>query len=509
MGVEVHHPLYDAMLPDWELLRDAYLGERAVKALGRAYLPATAGMVMDGMEKTTDKGWLAYSAYVKRAVFPEFVKEAVESMIGVMHSKPAVFELPPALEPLLEQATLRKESLQMLLRRINEQQICRGRIGMLADAPNGVGTALPYIAIYPAEAIINWDEGTRDGTVVDNLNLVVLDETETERQPDGFEWKLVRKYRVLVLGDPKANEKIDQGAVYRVGVFREDKGGFTFSEDALIEPAIQGTKLDRIPFVFVNSKDIVPTPDTPPLLGLANLAMTVYRGEADYRQALFMQGQDTLVVIGGDKEEVYRTGAGASITPPIQGDAKFIGVASEGLAEMRSAIENDHARAGRKTNELVNETSNDRESGDALRIRVAARTATLNQIAITGAFALQEMLRMIATWVGADPEKVKVTPNLDFVDEQLPPADLVDLMTAKGLGAPIALESIHKYMQKRGMTDLAFEEEVELIEGDKDLGILPVPATDEDGPADDAPPGQQPPGGKAPAKKPAAKPPAK
>lgn len=488
MGVDSHHPLYDENLPDWELLRDSYKGERQVKSRGRSYLPATAGMVLDGMSSATDKGQLAYAAYVTRAVFPEFVKEATEAMLGVMHNKPAVIEVPPIMEPLLEKATLRKESLEMLLRRINEEQLSVGRLGLIADVVEGTAEKLPYIAMYYAEDVINWDEGSGDGTVVDMLNLVVLDESTAERQPDGFEWKQKRKFRVLVRGDPTNADDASAKALYQVGEFREDTS-LTFSSDKLVTPSLSGRTLNRIPFVFVNAKDIVPAPDKGPLLGLANIGMAVYRGEADYRQALFMQGQDTLVVIGGDENATYRIGANGAIFPPIGGNAEFIGVNSEGLSEMRSALENDHARAGRKAGELISDTSKDRESGDALRIRVASRTATLNQIAQAGAFALQEILRIIAEWVGADPTKVTVKPNLDFADAELLAADLVQLMTAKSLGAPISLESIHDIMLKRGMTEQTFEEEVERITAEKDLGILPEPATDPNGPAEDAPPG--------------------
>ena len=103
------------------------------------------------------------------------------------------------------------------------------------------------------------------------------------------------------------------------------------------------------------------------------------------------------------------------------------------------------------------------ESGEALQMRVAARTATLNSIALTGAFALQSILRIAARWIGANPDEVIVTPNLDFADEQLEGKTLVDFMNAKMLGAPISIESIHKVMQDRGLTDFSLEQELTKI----------------------------------------------
>ena len=49
MGLESVHPLYAEHQPDWEQLRDAAKGERAVKAKGQKYLPPTSGMILDGL----------------------------------------------------------------------------------------------------------------------------------------------------------------------------------------------------------------------------------------------------------------------------------------------------------------------------------------------------------------------------------------------------------------------------------------------------------------------------
>lgn len=477
-NVDSKHPLYQEFAPDWEQMRDTYRGQRVVKDRGDKYLPPTSGMIEDGAAtgKAT-AGEKAFAAYLMRAVFPELVGDAVEAMLGVMHYKPPTINLPAPLEALIDRATLRNESLAVLLRRINEEQLVTGRVGLLADVPDGqpVGEAMPYIAMYKAEAPINWDEGERDQTVVDSLNLVVIDETEEVRQADGFEWERKEKYRVLILGDLVANEREGSGAIYRVGVFTENN---TFSEAAMLAPSIGGKTAQEIPFVFINTKDVVATPDDPPLLGLSNLTLTIYRGEADYRQALFMQGQDTLVTIGLQVEEgkSVRTGAGARIDLPNSpdADAKYIGVSSEGLTEMRTALENDYTRGESRATALVEAVGGAAESGEALRVRVAARTASLNQIALTGAFGLQELLKKVARWMGLAPavvDEIEVVPNLDFVSDSLDGLTLVNYMTAKSLGAPWSLESLHELMQARGLTELTFEEEIEKMEAEAEEGL--------------------------------------
>ena len=178
-----------------------------------------------------------------------------------------------------------------------------------------------------------------------------------------------------------------------------------------------------------------------------------------------MQGQDTLVRVGivGESEPV-RTGAGACIDVPLNGDAKYIGVSSNGLPEQRQALAADYARAYQKSGQLMDATSRVKESGDALRIRVAAQTATLPQIAKTGAAGLERVLKKLAVWYGADPDKVRITPNLRFSDADINGQTLVSLIQAKSLGAPLSEESIHEFLRTQGATQLSYEDELAKIE---------------------------------------------
>lgn len=483
MSVDSTHPLYAEALEDWVTITDTHAGERAIKAKGVLYLRPTSGMISDGMSLGQD-GLAAYINYKIRARFPDSVNTAVDALVGIMHTKSPTIQLPVVMEPMMDNATNLGESLEVLLRRINVAQLISGRIGLLLDIPQdaAVGT-LPYIATYNAIDILNWDDGKANADLVfKNLNLVSLYEGGPVRNVD-FDWQQKDKYRVLVLGDVLANEGSGQG-VYRVGVF--EQRGTAFSEANLIEPSLAGRTLDFIPFTFINASDIVAAPDKPPLLGLAALALGIYRGEADYRQALFMQGQDTLVVSGvSDKDQSFRTGAGAAIILPVGGAAKFIGVDSTGLSEMRSALENDKAEAAQKGGNLIDTSSRAKESGDALRIRVVARTATLNQIAKTGAFGLQRSLRQVAMWIGANPDEVVVTPNLDFVNDTLGGEELIKLATAKSLGAPLSNISIHKQMEEKGLTDMTLDEEMDAIEEEQPVGGATELGSPEDDEEDD------------------------
>lgn len=460
------HPLYTHFMKDWETMRDTYAGERSVKERGEKYLRPTSGMVLDGMNPG-NLGYKAYEAYRDRAVFHDFVQDGVLYYIGMMFQKPPSINIPKKLEPMRDCATLQHESLEQLLRRTNEQQLVTGRFGLMLDMPEKPIVTperplLPYIASYNAEAITNWDVGFRDEVDVPKLNLVVLDESGYKRTGT-FEWKWQQAFRVLVLGEP---DKDEAEGVYQQALFSGEQ--VSYDPGALFAPNIMGKTLDEIPFVFVNSQDNLPQPAKPPLLGLANIALAIYRGEADYRQNLFMQGQDTLVVIGGNKDDTYRTGAGSVINlRPGQGvDAKFIGVTAAGLAEQKAALENDKMQARNKSGSLIDTRSKDKESGAALATRVAAQAATLNALGNAGANALQRLLKAAASWVGADPEEVEVKPNTEYTEQQFLAADLQALVAAKNQGAPLSWETIHDIMLERGMTQLSYEEELERMENE-------------------------------------------
>lgn len=481
MALDSVHPAFAEQSPEWVKLRDFSKGERAVKAKTVEYLPPSKGMILDGLGNNalnkSNLGQEVYDAYLMRAVFPEYIADALEIFMGMLHNKSPVIELPPEMEPMRGNATEIGEGLELLLQRINLEQLTTGRLGILLDLPAKPDprNPMPFIALYIAEAIRNWDNDAI-GDERAELSFVVLNESGYARNVE-FEWEVRTKYRVLMIEVPEG------GGIrtYKCAAFSDGAGTPNYDPTMLRAPAIRGKTLEAIPFVFINSKDITPDPDEAPLIGLARLCAAIYRGEGDYRQNLFMQGQDTLVIIGErakgladldglPTEEPLRTGAGSRIELEAGGDAKYVGVQSQGLTEQRYALENDRKRAESRSGQLIDASKGDKESGTALKTRVGAQTATLNQIAKTGALALEMVLKKAAAWMGADPEKVKVTPNLEFADYQMSGQDLVNLMTAKRTqGAPLSQESIHRLMVQGNLTRLDFPTEEALIKAEEEF----------------------------------------
>lgn len=500
------HPDLEAVIEDYVLVRDCYAGSRRVKERDVIYLPPTAGMVEDGLYATasatgTDAfntnsvGYKRYQAYLTRAYFPEFVEEAAEKLVGLMHREPASIKLPAQLEPMRKVATKKGESLLALLRRINLEQLLTGRVGLLVDVAPGRPT--PHVVTYVAERITNWDDESLEADFgLSRLSMLVLDETRRTRRggEQGVAWEEQKRFRMCFLapaGGEGASLVTAQTLVYQT--FLETDG----TQGTTVVPQFAGRPLQDIPFSFIGATDLLSTPGIIPMLKLANVALLAYRGEADYRQSLFMQGQDTLVRIGHTPDETNdpdntRVGAGSVIDVQVGGDAKFIGVTGDGLPEQAKALERDYARAGALGSRLVEPHGSQAESGEALRIRVAAATASLRQIAFTGAAGLEAILKLCARWVGANEDEVEVIPNYDFAETREEPRGAGDLMDAKLKGLPISQRSIHRWLAENDFTRLTYEDELKEIEQEEPLvdpalarGDAPKPDEEPEGDADD------------------------
>lgn len=485
MSMKARHPAFTAHELDWQQMRDCFIGQRAIKARREYYLPPTSGMVFDGMNNENEPGYQAYDSYLARAFFPDEVRSAVDGLTGIMHRQTAKIEVPPKLQPALPRLTVDNETADSLLRKINEAQLIEGRIGIVADVPTAAApNALPFAVVYNAKSIVNWST-FRPNDGPEEFEFVVLDETGPELSPGTMEWKEQEIYRVLALAERLISRSIltAQQIGYSDGYVVGEVRGSDLNLATWVQPSLGGRVLKKIPFTVVNGMDLNPYPDTPPLLGLSHLALAIYRGEADYRQALFLQGQETLVVIGAEEElnedgtvAERRIGAGAKIDLPEGGDAKYVGVAADGLGEMRSSLDSDYKKAGERGMRLMDTSEGGgQQSGDALRQRIAAKTASLVGIAVAGAAGLASVLKHMCLWMGVE-EKVRVDPSIDFANAELTGREALDWTSAKQMGFPVSQRTLHKILEEREMTELTFEEELAEIADEEPLAIPPPTA---------------------------------
>jgi hypothetical protein len=377
--VAAKHPQWTARADLWQLMRDTSGGEGDVKGAGDEYLPQPSGFGAQA-----DGGRALYAAYQKRAQFPEIVSPTIHGMVGVIHRTDAQIEMPAAMEPLWEKATKDGLPLEALHRRITGELLTTGRYALLADAATE-GSDLPWLAGYSAEALINWS---------DDRSMFVLDESGLQRQ--GFRWEQQQRYRVLEL----------VGGRYRVQTYT----GTERTAGEALEPTGRGNAaLTAIPFTVIGARDLSLPPELPPLMGVARSAVALYQLSADYRWQLFMSGQETLVVINGAAPSAVGAGAVIAIKQAMDEegklggmpDVKYVGPKGTGIDAHRVAIQDERAVAAQAGARLFsNSDDKSAESGDALRIRFAAETATLTTIAQSSAAGLEKALRHIAVMIG-------------------------------------------------------------------------------------------------------------
>ena len=75
------------------------------------------------------------------------------------------------------------------------------------------------------------------------------------------------------------------------------------------------------------------------------------------------------------------------------------------------------------------------ESADAIRLRSSGESAALSNISYSTERGMEQCLKWMAMWEGANPEDVEVTMNRDFMDTKLDPNTLSALVKAWKDGA--------------------------------------------------------------------------
>lgn len=467
--IEIRHPLYDEFLPSWTLMRDAFGGEEDIKSKGETYLPTKTGIEALAL-KDPARAAKAYNSYKLRAEFPDLVALTVRGAVGTMLDKAAVIELPSELELLREKATRDGLTLEALHRRIATEVMLTGRYGVLP----GIGLdGVPYLAGYVAESIINWDQD--DNNVAD---FVVLDESGFVRDRATNAWDTVERYRECFVEDGR----------YGARVWEKGEKGWEAGE--VVEAADRKRRpLAFLPFVFISTSDLTPEPDDVPLYGLAKLAVRIYRMDADLTTSLHMTSEPTPMVSGYDdpaeaiKNGKVPQGIGASTlwVLPQGGDGKFLEFNGPGIQKQEDVIQKNYDRAVMFGAQLLSDQGRTQESGEAKRVRLDSQHATLKGIAMTSAAGLEKALKNTAVWVGADPEKVKVTPNLDFFDHDLSGPEMDAVVRGWQAGA-YSWKTAFERLQKGGVIpdDRTPEDELKLIdqddvERDDELASLIVP----------------------------------
>lgn len=476
--LDAEHADYAKAKLSWEIMEDVIAGEAAVKEKGEAYLPKTAGMIAHGEIapagfKEGDIAWAKrgltrYEAYKLRAEFPDKTGPACDAAVGFFTDKDAACEVPDAWKPMLDNCTPEADTIWDFHRIVSEKVTRKGRAGIWADVRDGSPT-LPYFVCYNAEEIINWSEATlgnervldrlvtkicdiRDGKEVYILQIATLKETGVfvERYIKAKNTAAKDDWQPLDTKQPKT-ARSDMGEALK------DESG----------SAVEGFRLRRIPFQFINSDGLKPCVGRVPFLPLAKQCLAVYRLDAGYKEALaFYEPQ--FYVTGMTKEWIDQGlapvygGVETNWYLPAGATADILEYSGAVVSAQRQAIADAKAAADELSMKPFEPKVVSVESGEAKKERTKTQTSAAKVMAQNIGSGIQKIMRVSADWLGVPSDKIVFEPSYDFNEPVMDGMTLAQYVMAQQAGA-FSKTTLHENLQRGGVTEKSFEEEKELI----------------------------------------------
>lgn len=461
MPVTSKHPQYQEHIREWEDCQNFFDGEQAVKEAGTRYLPRP--------EQSTKS---EYEAYVMRAFFFPAMERTVSGLAGAIDRKAPTYKLPQRLQYLEDNADSENNSLRQFSKSCLDQCFIKGRYGVLVERPERGGD--PYLTLYHAEDIINWNE-TEDG-----LQLVVLREVYYEQDlNDEFLMQKKTRYRVLKLEDGYYVQHI-----YVNGFAQEQN---TYYRNQEITPSRAGIRLDFIPFVFGNVRSITSKIDKPPLLDLVRKNAEHYRVSADYANALYFTGNPILWVRGVKRPAQSRPTSPGEVEEPqfklTLGSSRAVYLPNQdaeiGLTECSGhGVNPNHDKAEDVKKEmavlgarLLEQQRNGVETAETAQIRQSAETSTLAGIVLSVSSTIRKSLEMADKWMGGNGKDIEFELNNDFVDVTINPqlvSTLADMVSKEFISWDTFIYNLRNgELLPPGRTA---EEERDLIEAQPPMG---------------------------------------
>lgn len=431
----------------WKRLQKVYAGEDEIKAAGEEYLPQLSG-------QSTDE----YNAYKARGVFFNAHARTVQGLTGAALRKPPKVSTKKAiLETFQTDMTLSGMTFEELARKCTEEVLNMGYFGVMVDMPVSNGTR-PYCALYEALDILSARTQRIDGE--EKLTYLVVHElVDIPDTADRFNTKEIEQCREMTL---------EEDGFLIVRLWRKgDSGewGQVEIEDGLDEahPAVRGSRLDFIPFVFFGAMENSAMPGKPPLLDLANLNIKHWQLSVDYYHGLHFCALPTPWAAGFEKDATLYIGCTkAWISEAPEARCGYLEFSGQGLAAIEKAIEKLEHKMAVMGARMLEEQKRASEAAETLKLRSSGDTATLSNIASNVGKGLERVLEIMLKWSGVVVE-VEVEMNRDFVSQRLDSKDVTALLQAWNSSA-ISLDT---FLHNLAMGEILPEDRT--IDDEKDL----------------------------------------
>jgi hypothetical protein len=457
MPVNVPGDAYELAAPKWQRCRDCREGSDAVKAAGRVYLPAL------GSHDDTVSGQAAYNAFKSRALFYNAMARTVQGLSGLIFNKAPTFELTPAIEGHELDVTLADESGEMFSLRACQEVLTTGRFGVLVEmSETDEAPSRPYWVGYTAENIYSVNTERVSAEQV-TTRVVLRESVAIEELDDEFAEDEIVQFRVLELRRVGVGESVARGPeltgpegmgpmIYTQTVWRESENqdGEWIPMETFV-PRRRGKPLSFIPFVIIGATTAGSGGEIekPPLLDLADVNLSHYRGSADLKHGLnkIALPQPWVSGISGTDEGAITIGASVVWMLGEQGRAGYMEYSGAGIGSIREDqkdMEILMATLGARL--LENAADAPDETATAVRIKYAGENASIRTIAGALETGLTQVFKWHAWWIGVgneDPADVEagIEMNKDFFSQRATPDDVKAAMLLWQAGA-ISFQSL-------------------------------------------------------------------
>lgn len=399
IGIDSVHPEYAARLPQWRRCIDAFDGTDAVKAKPD-YLPRLGG------QKEED-----YQGYVARALFYGATSRTVQGFVGALVRVAPVAKVPAKFEPWLDALTPDGLPLTELVKVVASHILLTNRCGLLTErGPND--NDRPYIAVYDATSITNWDS--------DGLWFVLREMFYEADVKDKYLLIERTRYRELVL----------DGGRYLQNVWlkRRDAQGkeaTEFTIDHTVKPTRRGQPLDAIPFTINTDRGQVKTVGKPPMLDMVDVNLSHYRNSADLEHGRHFTALPTPWVSGapeaapGQKQPELLIGSAiAWMLPNPQSRAGFLEFSGTGLGSLVTGMDKKEDLMARLGAGFLMQPRTGVETAETATIHRSGEVSNMTSLAISTENGIKLALESMVKWEG-DASAVELTVNKDFLDSRM------------------------------------------------------------------------------------------
>lgn len=455
MPVDACHKQYTDRKAIWQRCRDVQDGQDCIKAKTTTYLP-----LLEAHESAQDP---EYVSYLQRAYFYNGTGRTAEAHAGYVFRKDPVVAVPKAIEPFLQDITLGVESFVAFAGRAFDQIVNPSRAGVLVDYSDE--DKRPYLVLYRAEQIINWQATIANGKVI--TTRVVLEEEVEKAGKDEYTSECVKQYRHLYL-DGTGRYQVD---VYRQASERDKTLGRVGDTKS---PTRNGVALDFIPFQPLNPTTLTWAIEKPVLLDLVNANLALYTVMADRRHGAHFCALPTPWVTGVPSTvKALKIGGAAAWILEKDGQAGMLEMTGKGLESLKELIEDLKHEMAVLGSRVLEEEPATQETATAVELRQSGGTATLKRMALTASAAFTRVMQWVSWWAGASAtptdEKVTVQLNRDFLAATIDPRLLTEMTKALQEGA-ISKETYYAFLERGELTipSRTFEEEQKAIDAERE-----------------------------------------